>query len=528
MDKLALTASATSLTPAMGFGLMAALGVVMLLIALTVKSKLVRSTRDFVASGRRIGLAFGTGTLVSVWTWAMAVMMSSAMTYRWGLSGLFWFVVPNGLAVMLVVPFARYLRKNMPQGYTISKFVDARFKSKASSTIVTITMIFGILLEIIINLKGTSVVMSSVFGIDWKQATLFAIVIILIYAFFGGLWTSVMTGTLNTLMITACAAAIVAIAFAQVGGADAVFNAVAQVSSSTGKGLADGMEWSGHDLLSVLRLDTAAGFGISLAFGLFAATVADQIFWQKVWSIKSQHVGRSFVFAGLCFYPIPITLGLLGFIGIGYEISLAQIGGDLAAIGPYIISHIGLPTTIVLLYVLVILAACYSTIDGGSAAMASVVSVDIVKKINPRIGEKPLFLITKMATLVGGVVATIIVLSGIDFTTLVLTTYALKTAVLLPIIFAILWSRANTIGFVGGIILSILIGMTVRQMYGELAGTLTILAVSGLVVLLGALINPKRFDMTSLRHIKDDLDEHQVGTAGQVHSGIKAGGAAPV
>ena len=38
--------------------------------------------------------------------WAMAVMMSSAMTYQWGLSGLFWFVVPNGFAVIAIFALA--------------------------------------------------------------------------------------------------------------------------------------------------------------------------------------------------------------------------------------------------------------------------------------------------------------------------------------------------------------------------------------------------------------------------------------
>jgi Na+/proline symporter len=505
MDRSILSSTSNHLTPLMGFTLMAGLGIFMLVIALIVKRRLVSNTRDFVASGRRIGLAFGTGSLISVWTWAMAVMMSSAMTYRWGLSGLFWFVVPNGLAIMIVIPFARYLRKNMPQGYTISKFIDHRFKSNVSSAIVTVTMVFGILLEIMINLKGTSVVMSTVFNIDWRTATLFAIVIILIYSFFGGLWTSVMTGTFNTLMITAVAAAIVSIVYAKVGGADNVFNAVAQVATSQGSQLAPGMEWSGHDLLGVTRWDTAAGFGITLAFGLFAATVADQIFWQKVWSIKSQYVGRSFFMAGVLFYPIPITLGLLGLIGIGFQIPLAAIGGDLAAVGPYIVSHIGLPTVIVLLYVLVILAACYSTIDGGAAAMASVVTVDIVKKIRPTIGEQSLFVYAKLAMLVGGVIAAAIILSGIDFTSLVLTTYALKTAILLPLTLAIMWSRTNSLGFVSGIVLSILIGMPVRHVFGELAGTLTILLVSGLTVWLGAMLKPQRFDIASLRTVRDAL-----------------------
>jgi hypothetical protein len=36
----------------------------------------------------------------------MAVMMSSPMTFKWGLSGLAWFVVPNGFAIMAMIPLA--------------------------------------------------------------------------------------------------------------------------------------------------------------------------------------------------------------------------------------------------------------------------------------------------------------------------------------------------------------------------------------------------------------------------------------
>ena len=101
-------------------------------------------------------------------------------------------------------------------------------------------------------MKGTSVVISTVFGIDWRVATLVGIVCVLTYSYFGGLWTSVMTGTLNTLMITVPAAIVVAAVFAKIpGGAQAVYDAA---------GAADARN------LSVLRPDAAAGFGITLAF----------------------------------------------------------------------------------------------------------------------------------------------------------------------------------------------------------------------------------------------------------------------
>ena len=74
---------------------------------------MIRTTDDYVAAGRRIGLGFGVGSVIAVWTWSVAVLTSAAVTYSWGISGLFWFVVPNGLAIMLLAPFALHLRKKL-------------------------------------------------------------------------------------------------------------------------------------------------------------------------------------------------------------------------------------------------------------------------------------------------------------------------------------------------------------------------------------------------------------------------------
>ena len=218
MDKTTLQLT-PGLTPLLGYSLLIGLGVASLVLAFFIRRVLVRNTHDFIISGRKIGFGFGVGSVISVWTWSMAVMMTSAMTFEWGLSGLFWFVVPNGLAIMLLVPFTRILRRQMPNGYTISEFTKNRFnQSGVATSIVTLTMIFGIILEILINLKGTSVVMSTVFGIDWTYAALVGLLSVLAYSYFGGLWTSVMTGTINLLMITVPAAIIVALAFDAVPG----------------------------------------------------------------------------------------------------------------------------------------------------------------------------------------------------------------------------------------------------------------------------------------------------------------------
>ena len=63
---------------------------------------------------------------------------------------------------------------------------------------------------------------------------------------------------------------------------------------------------------------------------------------------------------------------------------------------------------------------------------------------------------------------------------------------------AIIWPKTNTIGFVGGVVLSILIGMPLREFYGELIGTFSILGISAVVVLGAGLLGGRAFDMREL------------------------------
>ena len=70
---------------------------------------------------------------------------------------------------------------------------------------------------------------------------------------------------------------------------------------------------------------------------------------------------------------------------------------------------------------------------------------------------------------------------------------------------AILWPRTNTVGFVGGVVLAILIGMPIYETQGELIGTLSIVAISGITVVIAGYAGNVRFDIASLRRVGDDI-----------------------
>jgi Na+/proline symporter len=479
MSDVHLAANET-LGPAAGIASEILLGVVLFALVYYVKVKLVHNTKDFVIANRKIGFGFGVAGLISIWTWAMAVMMSAAQTYSFGLSGLFWFTVPNGLAVIAVIPFVRTIRTLMPDGYTIPEFVKVRFGGNAvAGAVVVLGALFGSLIEIIINIKGTSLVVSNVFGVDPRLAAIIGLVVVLIYSILGGLWASITTSALATLLHTVPSAIILVAAFHYAGGVESIWHSVAA---------------QGGDLLSVTRPDAAFGFGITLALGLLTATIAGQEFWQVAWALKKKDVSRTFLWAGAWFYPIPICLGLLGLIGLALHVDVnTQLGGDAAAIGPYLVSHLGLPTWLVVLYVIVILSACYSVMF----------VVDIIKPLAPEISEKSLYVWAKVPMFFAAVIAAAIVLTGADFVTIVLTSYAIRTAILIPLILSLFWSRMTGWGFVGGTVLAIAIGMPIRAATGDLWGSLSILAISAVVPLVIGLANSRRYDFEQLRHVKD-------------------------
>jgi urea-proton symporter len=479
-----------TLGPAAGITTEILLGAALLALVYYVKVKLVRNTKDFVIANRKIGFGFGVAGLISIWTWAMAVMMSAAQTYSFGLSGLFWFTVPNGLAVIAAIPFVRKIRDLMPEGYTIPEFVKARFDgNNLASGVVVLGALFGSLIEVIINIKGTSLVVSNVFGVDPRLAAIIGLVVVLIYSMLGGLWASVTTSALSTLLHTVPSAIILVAALHYAGGVDAVWHSVAA---------------QGNDLLTVTRPDAAIGFGITLALGLLTATIAGQEFWQVAWALKKKDVSRTFLWAGAWFYPIPICLGLLGLIGLALHVDVNnQLGGDAAAVGPFLVSHLGLPTWLVILYVIVILSACYSVIDSAFTATSSVFVVDIIKPLAPHITERSLYAWAKAPMFLAAAIAAAVVLTGVDFVTIVLTSYAIRTAILIPLALSLFWPRMTGFGFVAGTVLAIAIGMPIRAVTGDLWGSLSILAISAVVPLAIGVIANRQYDFGRLRQVRD-------------------------
>ena len=471
-----------------GLATMCVVGAVLLCLVYYVKLRLVSNTKDFVIANRKIGFGMGVAGLISIWTWSMAMLMSSGLTYEYGLSGLFWFTVPNGLAVIMIIPFAKKIRQIMPEGYTIAQFISVRYDySKAAAWVVTIGMLFGSIIEITLNIKGASLVANAMFGLDPNVAAMTALIIVLIYSLLGGLWASITNATLVTLFRGVFAAVIIIAIIQFVGGPEPVWEMVKAK---------DPMR------LSVMDVEVAAAMGITLALGILTASLAGQEFWQVVWGMKKKEVSRTFLWAGAWFYPIPICFGLLGLIGYAMGIDLQMdLHGDGASVAPYLVSHLGLPVWFIYVFAAVILTASYATIDAALCGFSSTFAVNIIRPFFPNLKDMHLLIWAKASMLIAAAIAASIVLTGASFNKITLITYALRTAILIPLMMSIFWGRMTRSGFVYGTALSIVGWCIVKFVFNvqyELWGTMTILGISFLVPYVLGLMNQKPFDFGSL------------------------------
>ncbi len=490
MQGIELTAG-NPLGPLQGVVTLIGLGLAMLVLANFTRAKLVKNTHDFVIAGRKLGFGFGVAGLLSVWTWVVGILMPAATTFSFGLSGLWWFTVPNGLSVVAVVPFARKLKALMPHGYTISEFVSLRYGGSRLATIVVVAgILFGTLQAVIVNLKGASLVVATIFGMNEGVVAVISSIVVLVYIVLGGLWASMATSTLMCLLIMVPTTIVVLASVGHVGGVDAVWQVVAA---------------KGEGLLTVTRRDAFDNFGITFTLALITATVAGQEFWNVAWGLRENELGRTFFWGGTLYYPIALCLGVLGLVGIALNVDVVKdLGNDSAALAPFLISHLGLPNWVIYLFVIIVLSACYSTVDGALTGVSAITAVDVLHRFFPHIRDSKLFFWTRLSMVITIIISVAVVLSGVDFVTLLLVTSVIRGAVLVPLILSILWDKMNALAFISGTIGALVVGLIARAFFpGELISTSVVIGVSTVLPLIIGSLNRDRFDYSILAQARD-------------------------
>ena len=419
----------------------------------------------FCVGNRNTGWMVSALSIAATWIWAPALFTSTENAYTKGFAGLFWFLVPNVLCLILFIPFAKRIREEMPVGITLSGYMYGKYHSKAVKNIYLFQLGALSALSTGVQLLAGSKILSMLTGIPFAAMTVIMAVIAFSYSQFSGIKASILTDAVQMVFMLAASIGFVALGVKNGGGMETLVTGLGGAAGDAGS------------LFSKRGWEIFLGFGLPTTIGLISGPFGDQCFWQRAFCVRKDRIGRAFLVGALLFGIVPLSMGVLGFIGSG----MGYVAADTGIINFELISTL-FPEWAIIPFLFMIVSGLLSTIDSNLCAVSSL-TTDIFEK--KTLGKTKFSMILLLA--VGIAVANI---PGLTVTHLFLMYGTLRAATLLPTVFTLKGIKLTPQGVVAGIIAALIIGLPIFG-YGNIqgiaayktAGSLLTVILSGAVAL---------------------------------------------
>lgn len=402
------------------------------------------NVEKFCVGNRNIGWGVSALSIAATWIWAPALFTSTENAYTKGFAGLFWFLVPNVLCLILFIPFAKKIREEMPEGITLSGYMYKKYRSGAVRNVYLFQLGALSALSTGVQLLAGSKILSMLTGIPFVAMTIIMAVIAFSYSQFSGIRASILTDAIQMVFMLAASVGFVAFGVKNGGGLETLLTGLRGATGDTG------------DLFSVSGLEIFLGFGLPTTIGLISGPFGDQCFWQRAFCVRKDRIGRAFLVGALLFGIVPLSMGILGFIGTG----MRYVAVDIGVINFELISTL-FPTGAVIPFLFMIISGLLSTIDSNLCAVSSL-TTDIFRKNT--MGKTKLSMVLLLAA--GIAVANA---PGLTVTHLFLMYGTLRASTLLPTVLTLKGVRLAPQGIVAGVISAMAIGLPVFG-YGNIKG----------------------------------------------------------
>jgi Na+/proline symporter len=451
------------------------LGVSLFLLSIAIAKGFASDKAKFLVADRKLGLWETSLSVAASWIWAPSLFVSAEKAYVDGIIGVFWFIVPNVLCLILFAYAATRARRMSPEGYTLSDFIRERQSSRVQR-LYWVTLTGLAVCAFAVQLLAGGKLLAGVMGMSYFWATVTLAAIPLSYSMLFGLKATVATDLAKLLFIYGLGAIIIPAVWSKGGGWPAF---------TAGLGGASGVSdfWSQESWRIFLS------FGLPTTIGLLSGPFGDQTFWQRAFAVKQEHVKSAFVRAALLFAIVPVMMSVLGFIarGAALDITEPQLV-NLQAVKAL------LPPVASFALVLLILAGLVSILDSKMAAMASIGGHDFANFIFG--GKSAPFAKVMLSSRLSMVGLTVVALAlaqipNLKIVHLFLFYGTLRSATLLPTVFTLWRVKMPEPGVFYGILGSILLGLPVFA-YGNfwgkplwvVAGSLLTVSGPGLLILI--------------------------------------------
>merc|ERR1719353_291698 len=159
------------------------------------------SSEMFNTAGREVGIGLTAAVIVSQWTWAATLLMSSNMGFTVGVSGPFWYASGATIQILLFAILAIQVKRRCSHMHTFMEIVKARFGTITHVVMMCFALMTNVIVTSMLLLGGAWTIedltgMSKLFA-----AFLIPLVSCWIYTMFGGLRATFLASYIHTTVI---------------------------------------------------------------------------------------------------------------------------------------------------------------------------------------------------------------------------------------------------------------------------------------------------------------------------------------
>ncbi|XXQ39537.1 Urea active transporter [Plasmodiophora brassicae] len=508
----------------------------------------------FNVAGRAAGIGLSASVVVCKWTWAATLLQSSTVTWKYGLSGAYWYAAGAAIQITLFAAVAVKVKERAPNAHTVLEIVRARWGTAAH----LVFLVFALMTNLIVTgmlLLGGSAVVNAVCGMPLEAAAFLIPIGVTAYTLVGGLRATFIAGYLQSAIIFIMLTAFVLvvshshIGVRMVAWRDCTLTAQhAQVYTGETIGGAAGM----YDKVAALQPDPIAStflqgnagnsyltmsstnglmFGVINVVGNFGAVFMDSSYWSSAMAADSSRTASvSFLVASVYWFSIPLAMATsLGLASRALQLPMTvdQVDSGLA---PAFAAIFLLGRSGGWMILIIVFAAVASTGAAELMAVSSVITYDVYKAyVNPAATSERLLQVSKASCAVFGALMGVFGLvlneTGVSLSYVYLGMGICIGSAVAPVVCAILWRQctglAAVCAAVAGLVLAVASWIwTAHAVYGTvnlqttgadypmLVGNVVALVSSTVLTVALTLIRPDPgTDWSSTMSIADTADD---------------------
>lgn len=401
----------------------------------------------FLVADRNVSAWEGAFSVASTWIWAPALFIAAQKAYQQGAAGLFWFTAPNVGCLILFAFVAPRIRNLFPKGYTFPQYISMRFDKKTH--LLYLFNFFSLqVCSLAVQLIAGGALLSGFGGIPYPVAVLMLALIFTSYSLIDGLKTSIRTDLFQMVIIFGGILLLVPCAILRSGGLHTLSSGLSGVTGQFGNIFDPGVAYT---------------FGITVTIGLFSGPFGDQQHWQRVFGFREGAVKKGYLMGAALFAIVPLSLGLLGFIGgaMPEAAPMVRAGVYNAQMVGMEVVHQLLPGWGGMVFLVMVICGLASTGDSALCAGGSLVAVDVYHRyIRPGADEKKLLQISRGAILAISILAVIIAfIPGITILALFLFYGTLRSSTFMPTLYLVFRKEVSSEGIFFGVLFAIAAGL---------------------------------------------------------------------